>query len=141
MQSESTHTMITRNRAANQSASPTTRSQSQVQCSSPTTRSQTQVRPATIKPIQSATKLPIQSATKLPIQSATKLPIQSATKLPLSSSSVVQEPRMVTRSSNNSPRYDVDIDFDEASEAWRANKKSIGNGMFKYVGMRTRSKM
>ena len=133
MQSESTHTMITRNRAANQSASPTTRSQSQVQCSSPTTRSQTQVRPATIKPIQ--------SATKLPIQSATKLPIQSATKLPLSSSSVVQEPRMVTRSSNNSPRYDVDIDFDEASEAWRANKKSIGNGMFKYVGMRTRSKM
>ena len=133
MQSESTHTMITRNRAANQSASPTTRSQSQVQCSSPTTRSQTQVKPATIKPIQ--------SATKLPIQSATKLPIQSATKLPLSSSSVVQEPRMVTRSSNNSPRYDVDIDFDEASEAWRANKKSIGNGMFKYVGMRTRSKM
>ena len=128
MQSESTHTMITRNRAANQSASPTTRSQSQVQCSSPTTRSQTQVKP-------------IQSATKLPIQSATKLPIQSATKLPLSSSSVVQEPRMVTRSSNNSPRYDVDIDFDEASEAWRANKKSIGNGMFKYVGMRTRSKM
>ena len=125
MQSESTHTMITRNRAANQSASPTTRSQSQVQCSSPTTRSQTQVKPATIKPIQSATKLPI----------------QSATKLPLSSSSVVQEPRMVTRSSNNSPRYDVDIDFDEASEAWRANKKSIGNGMFKYVGMRTRSKM
>ena len=133
MQSESTHTMITRNRAANQSASPTTRSQSQVQCSSPTTRSQTQVKSATIKPIQ--------SATKLPIQSATKLPIQSATKLPLSSSSVVQEPRMVTRSCNNSPRYDVDIDFDEASEAWRANKKSIGNGMFKYVGMRTRSKM
>jgi hypothetical protein len=130
MQSDSTHTMITRNRAANQLATvkPSTRSQTQVQSSSPTTRSQTQVKS-------------IQSATKLPIQSATKLPIQSATKLPLSSSSVVQEPRMVTRSSNNSPRYDVDIDFDEASDAWRANKKSIGNGMFKYVGMRTRSKM
>jgi hypothetical protein len=122
MQSDSTHTMITRNRAANQLATvkPSTRSQTQVQSSSPTTRSQTQVKS---------------------IQSATKLPIQSATKLPLSSSSVVQEPRMVTRSSNNSPRYDVDIDFDEASDAWRANKKSIGNGMFKYVGMRTRSKM
>jgi hypothetical protein len=119
MQSESTHTMITRNRAANQLATvkPSTRSQTQVQSSSPTTRSQTQVKPATVKPIH------------------------SATKLPLSSSSVVQEPRMVTRSSNNSPRYDVDIDFDEASDAWRANKKSIGNGMFKYVGMRTRSKM
>jgi hypothetical protein len=109
MQSESTHTMITRNRAANQSAT--------VKPASPTTRSQTQVRPvlATDKP-------------------TTRSQTQS-------SSSVVQEPRMVTRSSNNSPRYDVDIDFDEASEAWRANKKSIGNGMFKYVGMRTRSKM
>ena len=25
------------------------------------------------------------------------------------------------------------IDFDEASDCWRANKMSIGNGMFKYV--------
>jgi hypothetical protein len=30
------------------------------------------------------------------------------------------------------PLYDVDIDFDEASEAWRANKISIGNGQYKY---------
>ena len=30
------------------------------------------------------------------------------------------------------PLYDVDIDFDEASEAWRANKTSIGNGQYKY---------
>jgi hypothetical protein len=29
--------------------------------------------------------------------------------------------------------YEVNIDFDEASEAWRANKKSIGNGSYKYV--------
>jgi hypothetical protein len=144
MQSESTHTMITRNRAANQLASvkPSTRSQTQVQSSSPTTRSQTQVKLATVKPatVKLATVKPatVKLATVKP---ATVKPIQSATKLPLSSSSVVQEPRMVTRSSNNSPRYDVDIDFDEASDAWRANKKSIGNGMFKYVGMRTRSKM
>lgn len=27
----------------------------------------------------------------------------------------------------------VDIDFDEASKAWRENKKSIGNGSFKYI--------
>ena len=26
--------------------------------------------------------------------------------------------------------YCIDIDFDEASRAWRANKKSIGNGHY-----------
>ncbi len=31
---------------------------------------------------------------------------------------------------------DIKFDFDEASRAWRQNKRSIGNGMFKY---RTRS--
>jgi hypothetical protein len=148
MQSDSTHTMITRNRARDQSVTD--------KPSSPTTRSQTQVQPATVKPVLSTVKpvlstvKPVLSTVKpsspttrsqTQVKPATVKPIQSATKLPLSSSSVVQEPRMVTRSSNNSPRYDVDIDFDEASEAWRANKKSIGNGMFKYVGMRTRSKM
>ncbi len=30
------------------------------------------------------------------------------------------------------PLYEVDIDFDEASEAWRSNKISIGNGQYKY---------
>jgi len=29
--------------------------------------------------------------------------------------------------------YSVDIDFDEAATAWRANKHSTGNGCFKYV--------
>jgi hypothetical protein len=29
--------------------------------------------------------------------------------------------------------YEVNIDFDEASEAWRANKKYIGNGSYKYI--------
>ncbi len=29
--------------------------------------------------------------------------------------------------------YEVNIDFDGASEAWRANKKSIGNGSYKYL--------
>ena len=43
---------------------------------------------------------------------------------------------MKTRSQTNSesrPSYEVNIDFDEASEAWRANKKSIGNGSYKYL--------
>jgi hypothetical protein len=31
------------------------------------------------------------------------------------------------------PLFEVDIDFDAASEAWRANKKSIGNGSYKYI--------
>lgn len=29
--------------------------------------------------------------------------------------------------------YEVNIDFDEASEAWKSNKRSIGNGSYKYV--------
>ena len=28
--------------------------------------------------------------------------------------------------------YEVDIDFDSASAAWRANKRSMGDGSFKY---------
>lgn len=27
----------------------------------------------------------------------------------------------------------TDADFDEASKAWKANKKTIGNGCYKYV--------
>ena len=40
---------------------------------------------------------------------------------------------MKTRSQTNSVIYEVNIDFDDASEAWRANKKSIGNGNYVYV--------
>jgi len=29
--------------------------------------------------------------------------------------------------------YTVDIDFDDASAAWRKNKKSIINGCYKYI--------
>jgi len=29
--------------------------------------------------------------------------------------------------------YSVDIDFDEASRAWRANKKKLPNGEFAYI--------
>jgi hypothetical protein len=120
MQTDSTHTMITRSRVPNQLATV-----------KPATVKPATVKPATVKP---ATVKPNQLATKLPLSPTTRSHV-------LRPSSDIQEPRMVTRSSNNTPRYDVDIDFDEASEAWRANKKSIGNGMFKYVGMRTRSKM
>jgi len=29
--------------------------------------------------------------------------------------------------------YEVNIDFDEASTSWKQNKKSIGNGQYKYI--------
>ena len=44
--------------------------------------------------------------------------------------------RMDTRSQTTYKKnalYEVNIDFDEASEAWRANKKYIGNGSYKYI--------
>ena len=43
---------------------------------------------------------------------------------------------MQTRSQTkyeNSDKYEVIIDFDGASEAWKANKKSIGQSSYKYV--------
>ena len=35
-------------------------------------------------------------------------------------------------------QYQVNIDFDYASWAWRKNKISLDNGMFKYKRTRTR---
>jgi len=39
---------------------------------------------------------------------------------------------MLTRSQYKSSLFEVNIDFDEASIAWKANKKSNGNGTYKY---------
>lgn len=43
---------------------------------------------------------------------------------------------MQTRSQTNyesSILYTIDIDFDESSKLWKANKKPIGNGHYKYI--------
>jgi hypothetical protein len=43
---------------------------------------------------------------------------------------------MKTRSETNyenSALYEVNIDFNEASETWRANKRSIGTGHYRYL--------
>ena len=43
---------------------------------------------------------------------------------------------METRSQTNYNKgalYEVNIDFDEASDLWRQNKKHVGQGHFKYV--------
>jgi hypothetical protein len=31
------------------------------------------------------------------------------------------------------PFYEVNIDFDKASTAWRSNKKAVSNGCYKYI--------
>ena len=40
----------------------------------------------------------------------------------------------------NAKEFEVDIDFDEASLAWRSNKKSLGSGHYKYVCIKTKRK-
>jgi hypothetical protein len=40
---------------------------------------------------------------------------------------------MKTRSQVKTAIYEVNIDFDEASEEWKNNKKYMGNGTYKYV--------
>ena len=37
------------------------------------------------------------------------------------------------------PLYEVNIDFDGASEAWKSNKKYIGNGSYKYICCATKA--
>ena len=39
---------------------------------------------------------------------------------------------MYLRSVKKTSTFSVDIDFDEASLAWRSNKQSVGNGCFEY---------
>ena len=42
---------------------------------------------------------------------------------------------MKTRSqqTNKIQQFEVNIDFDDATKKWRSNKKSIGNGCYKYI--------
>jgi hypothetical protein len=40
---------------------------------------------------------------------------------------------MNTRSQTNMQIFEVNINFDDASNAWKSNKKSIGNGSYKYI--------
>lgn len=45
----------------------------------------------------------------------------------------VSHTRMVTRSMTQSPETQVQMDFDEASRAWRQNKVSLNHGCFAYI--------
>jgi len=41
--------------------------------------------------------------------------------------------RSITSFLKNKPDYELNINFDEASNLWRSNKKCIGNGTYKYI--------
>jgi hypothetical protein len=45
----------------------------------------------------------------------------------------IMKTRSMTKRENANKEYEVNIDFDEASEAWKANKKSTGGGCYKYI--------
>jgi hypothetical protein len=62
---------------------------------------------------------------------------RSQTKMPTinNTCSVVKtrsQTRKLQQYQANMNEFSVNIDFDEASKAWRSNKKSVGNGMFTY---------
>ena len=38
-----------------------------------------------------------------------------------------------SQSTNKIQEFEVNIDFDDAIKEWRSNKKSIGNGSYKYI--------
>ena len=53
---------------------------------------------------------------------------------PINSDSIMKSViTIMNTSETKTPLYEVNIDFDEASRAWKANKKSIGNSSYKYV--------
>ena len=41
--------------------------------------------------------------------------------------------RSISKYLSNKIVYQTDIDFDEASSAWKKNKRSIGNGEYVYI--------
>ena len=45
----------------------------------------------------------------------------------------VEIEKVKEKEKENIQLFIVDIDFDEASRHWRENKKSIGNGSYKYI--------
>jgi len=62
---------------------------------------------------------------RLPSTDSSQSPPESFTNVTDSSRSPLKAPL--------AKELEVNIDFDEASIAWRANKKSSGNGCYKYV--------
>ena len=103
----------------------------------PTTERPT-VRPTTERPTVRPTERPTEKAAEKPTVRPTTTKV-SARVLP---DSIINGPSTPINCAlflpkyMQKPLYDVDINFDEASEAWRSNKTSIGNGEYKYKGNR-----
>jgi hypothetical protein len=103
-------------------------------------------RPTTVRPTVRPTERPTEKATTVrPTEKATTVrPTEKATKVSarVLPDSIINGPStpincaLFLPNYIQKPLYDVDINFDEASEAWRANKTSIGNGQYKYKGNR-----
>jgi hypothetical protein len=64
-----------------------------------------------------------------------RVSVEEQINLPALRNAFVEEPRTRSQTRNQVPlpTYDVEIDFDEASEAWLRNKKSVGNGQYRYI--------
>jgi hypothetical protein len=100
-------------------------------------------RPTTERPTEKAAERPTEKAAVRPTEKAAVRPMTerptttkvSARVLP---DSIINGPSTPINCAlflpkyMQKPLYDVDINFDEASEAWRSNKTSIGNGEYKY---------
>jgi len=74
-----------------------------------------------------------QTRKRLEEQNAVLTALPSATPLPVTPFVRIL-PESITTSyvRRKGPTYKVEIDFDEASKAWRVNKTPIGTGQFKY---------
>ena len=85
------------------------------------------VRPTTERPTEKAAERPMTERPTTTKVSARVLPdsIINGPSTPINCALFL--PKYIQK-----PVYEVDIDFDEASEAWRSNKTSIGNGQYKY---------
>lgn len=80
---------------------------------------------------------------KMQTRSQTRKLFEEANAKSLEEANVIVQRRVLPETilHNNLPKrkgqqYEITIDFDEASKAWRANKIPIGDGQFKYRGNR-----
>lgn len=46
---------------------------------------------------------------------------------------IINASNIINARDTNATLYEVNINFDEAIESWRANKKHTGNGMYVYI--------
>jgi len=79
-------------------------------------------------------KMQTRSQTKQPLEKVVPniQPLEKVVPNILSLEKVV--PNSIQYLHNFAPLFGkVDIDFDQASRAWKMNKKSLGNGCYKYI--------